>query len=96
MIIMIETTIAYPAIIATFVLMILVGIEPIMNYLEKLKEYKAARKEIEFDIRVWTDIAKSCDPISDASDKGYAIARLVILNHELEKLEEERKNVLCS
>ena len=53
---------------------------------EKLKNW-AEHKDIELNIRVWESIALSCDPVEDAYDKGYAIARLVIYHHELEELE---------
>lgn len=68
--------------------MLLVPIELSWDYIEKRKQYKAERKEIELNIRVWESIAKSCDSITEAYDKGYAIARLVIYHHELEELEE--------
>lgn len=88
--------IAFPAVLLAFIGMILVGIEPIIEYIVELRKQKAERNAIEFDIRVWTNVAKSCDPVEDAEDKGYAIARLVLLNHQLEQLEEKHKNDLCS
>lgn len=96
MIILIGDIIAYPAVVLAFIGMILVGIEPIIEYVVELRKQRAQRKAIEFDIRVWTSVAKSCDPVEDAEDKGYAIARLVLLNHELEQLEEKQKNDMCS
>ena len=96
MMILIGDIIAYPAVLLAFIGMILVGIEPIIEYAIERRKQKAQRNEIEYDMRVWTNIAKSCDPVEDAEDKGYAIARLVLLNHELEQLEEKQKNDLCS
>lgn len=96
MILLIGDIIAYPAVLLAFIGMILVGIEPIIEYVIERRKQRAQRNEIEYDMRVWTNIAKSCDPVDDAEDKGYAIARLVLLNHELEQLEEKQKNDLCS
>ncbi len=76
--------------------MLLVPVELGWDYIEKRKQYKAKRKDIKLKIRVWKSIALSCDPIEDAYDKGYAIARLVIYHHELEELENNRKIDLCS
>ena len=96
MMILIGDIIAYPAVLLAFIGMILVGIEPIIEYVIERRKQRAQRNELEYDMRVWTNIAKSCDPVDDAEDKGYAIARLVLLNHELEQLEEKQKNDLCS
>lgn len=63
----------------------------IIEELRQRREYKAARKALEFDARVWTSIAKSCDTIKDAEDRGYAVARLIITHHELEELEKSHQ-----
>ncbi len=63
----------------------------IIEELRQCREYKAARKALEFDARVWTSIAKSYDTIKDAEDRGYAVARLIITHHELEELEKSRQ-----
>ena len=76
--------------------MILVPVELAEEYFRRRRKYKKERKEIELNIRVWESIAKSCDSITEAYDKGYAIARLVIYHHELEELENSRKRYLCS
>lgn len=76
----------YTLIALAILAMLLVPIELSWDYIEKRKQYKAERKEIELNIRVWESIAKSCDSITEAYDKGYAIARLVIYHHELEEL----------
>ena len=76
--------------------MLLVPVEFSLEHIRSYRKYKAEHKDIELNIRVWTSIAKSCDPIEDAYDKGYAIARLVIYHHELELLENNRKRYLYS
>ena len=68
--------------------MLLVPAELYIGYLHNKKQYKAARQEIEYDIRVWESIAKSCDDIEEAYEKGYAIARLVIYHYRLDMLDE--------
>lgn len=68
-----------------------VPIEYLIGYLHERKAYRKAHDDIELNIRVWTSIAASCDPVRDACDKGYAIARLVIYHHELDELEKNRK-----
>lgn len=78
----------FPVIIAAIIAMLLVPAEIYIGYLHNKKEYKAARQEIENDIRVWKSIAKSCDDIKEAYEKGYAIARLVIYHHRLDMLDE--------
>ena len=86
----------YMLIAAAILAMLLVPVELSFEYIRKHREYKAEHKEIELNIRGWTSIAMSCDPVEDAYDKGYAIARLVIYHHELEELENNRKSELCS
>lgn len=76
--------------------MLLVPVELAEDYFRRRRKYKKERKEIELNIRVWESIAKSCDSITEAYDKGYAIARLVIYHHELEELENSRKRYLYS
>ena len=76
--------------------MLLVPVELSLEHIRSYRAYKAEHKDIELNIRVWTSIAKSCDPIEDAYDKGYAIARLVIYYHELELLENSRKKEIYS
>ena len=78
----------YVIITIAFIAMLLVPVELSSEYIRKHREYKNQKKQIELDIRVWTSIAKSCDPVEDAYDKGYAIARLVIYHHELDMLEK--------
>ena len=78
----------YVIITIAFIAMLLVPVELSSEYIRKHREYKNQKEQIELDIRVWTSIAKSCDPVEDAYDKGYAIARLVIYHHELDMLEK--------
>ena len=86
----------YVLIAIAILAMILVPVELASEYIQKSRQYKAEHKDIELNIRVWESIALSCDPVEDAYDKGYAIARLVIYHHELEELENNRKRDLCS
>lgn len=86
----------YALIAIAILAMLLVPVELASEHIRKRRQYKAERKDIELNIRVWESIAMSCDPVEDAYDKGYAIARLVIYYHELEELEENRKRELCS
>lgn len=86
----------YAIITVAILAMLLVPVELSTEFIRKRKKYKAEHKEIELNIRVWTSIAMSCDPVEDAYDKGYAIARLVIYHHELEELENNRQRELCS
>ena len=86
----------YTLIASAIIAMLLVPVEFAQEYIRSYREYKNQKKQIEFDIRVWTSIAKSCDPIEDAYDKGYAIARLVIYHHELDMLEQSQKETVCS
>ena len=79
------------AAIATYAiaLMLAAPAGAIIEELRQRREYKAARKALEFDARVWTSIAKSCDTIKDAEDRGYAIARLVLVHHDIEVLDRD-------
>lgn len=86
----------YAIIAAAVVGIIGVPTEYLIGYLRERKAYRKAHEDIELNIRVWTSIAASCDPVEDTYDKGYAIARLVIYHHELEELENNRKRDLCS
>lgn len=93
---MLTYILTYTLIVCAIAAMLLVPVEFAQEYIRRYREYKQKHKDIELNIRVWTSIAKSCDPIEDAYDKGYAIARLVIYYHELEELENNRKEYLCS
>lgn len=86
----------YTLIAVAAVAMLLTPVEMAKEYIMKYREYRTAKQNTEYDIRVWTSIAKSYDPVEEATDKGYAIARLVIYHHQLDELEKDRKNYLCS
>lgn len=86
----------YILIAISILAMLLLPVELSSEYIRKRRQYKQEHKGIELNIRVWTSIALSCDPVEDAYDKGYAIARLVIYHHELEELENSRKRYLYS
>lgn len=88
--------ITYTLIVCVIAAMLLVPVEFAQEYIQRYREYKWKRIDIELNIRIWASIAKSCDPVEEAFDKGYAIARLVIYYHELEELENNRKEYLCS
>ena len=88
--------IVYTVIAIAVLAILLTPVEAAQKYIKQYRAYRKAKKEIEFNIRVWTSIAKSYDPVKEASDKGYAIARIVIYHHDLEELEENRKRELCS
>ena len=86
----------YILIAISILAMLLLPVELSSEYIRKRRQYKQEHKDIELNIRVWTSIALSCDPVEDAYDKGYAIARLVIYHHELEELEDNRKReIIC-
>lgn len=86
----------YIIIACVFLAILLTPVEMAQEFIRRRREFKKAKNGIEYNIRTWTSIAKSCDPIEEASDKGYAIARLVIYHHELDELIEDRKRELCS
>lgn len=76
----------------------------VLDYIEELhhkavacsqlhKYRKRERERLAYEIRVWTIIAKECDSCTQAEDKGYAIARLVNLHHQLEELDNKRRSI---
>ena len=75
-------------------------IDYITDALQKIAECRqlhkyldAERDRLAFEIQVWTIIAKECDSCTQAEDKGYAIARLVNLHHQLEELDNKRRSI---
>lgn len=90
------TTVAYIAIALAIVAILLLPAELAAAHIGEWCEYKRAHKDIEYNIQVWTSVAKSYDSITEAVDKGMAIAQLVILHHQLSELEANRKKHLCS
>lgn len=57
------------------------------------KYFKAEHNRLAFEAQVWTIIAKECDSCTQAEEKGYAIARLVNLHHQLEELDNKRRSI---
>ena len=90
------TILIYMLIAASVLAILLVPAELAQEYIEEHREYVSSKKLLEHHIRVWTSIAKGCDPVAEAYDKGYAIARLVIYHHQLEELEKDHETDLCS
>jgi hypothetical protein len=41
---------------------------------------------------IWKIIAQETDPIENAEDRGYAVARVLSLQHELNALEGGKQN----
>ncbi|MCR5707088.1 MAG: hypothetical protein K6G82_02315 [Ruminococcus sp.] len=85
---------------ATIISIPLTVIDYIADLFEKVGECirlhrfrRAERKRITFEIEVWTLIAKDYDSNTQAEDKGYAIARLVNLYHQLEELDNKRRSI---
>ena len=85
----------YILIAIAFIGIIGVPCEYLIGYIRQFRQFKAERSAIEYNIRVWESIAKSCNSIDEAYEKGYAIARLIIYHHELEMLIEAFENGLC-
>ena len=90
------TAAAYIIIASAITAMLLLPIELATAHIGEWRKHKRAHKDIEYNIKVWTSIAKSCDSFIEAVDKGMAIAQLVILYHQLDELKADRKRHLCS
>lgn len=43
-------------------------------------------KKLKINIKAWTNIAKRYDPVTEASNRGLAVARVLNLQHELDRL----------
>jgi hypothetical protein len=69
---------------------IVVGLDKLCSRIDELAERRKRRRELLNEYRKWYDKAKSCDNFSGAVDKGKAIARLIVLNHELKKLDKKK------
>ena len=89
-------TVTHIIIALAIVAMLLLPAELAAAHIGERREYKRAHKDIERSIKLWTSIAKSYDSITEAVDKGIAIAQLVILHHQLDELKADRKRRLCS
>lgn len=86
----------YIIIAVAIVAMLLVPAEAAAGYIRSYIAYREKYKEIEYHISAWTTIAKRYDSITEATSKGYAIAKVVLYRHLLEELQEERKRDMCS
>ena len=94
---------AFPFLMFTMAVIVsipLTLIDYITDALQKIAEcrqlhkyFKAEHNRLAFEIQVWTIIAKECDSCTQAEDKGYAIARLVNLHHQLEELDNKRRSI---
>lgn len=69
---------------------IAVSLDKLCSRLDELAERRKRRRELLNEYRKWYDKAKSCDNFGGAVDKGKAIARLIVLNHELKKLDKKK------
>lgn len=69
---------------------IVVGLDKLCSRLDELAERRKRRRKLLNEYRKWYDKAKSCDNFGGAVDKGKAIARLIVLNHELKKLDKKK------
>ena len=69
---------------------IVVGLDKLCSRLDELIERRNRRRELLDEYRKWYDKAKSCDNFGGAVDKGKAIAQLIIIRHELKKLDKKK------
>lgn len=69
---------------------IVVGLDKLCSRLDELTERRKRRRELLNEYRKWYDKAKSCDNFGGAVDKGKAIAQLIIIRHELKKLDKKK------
>lgn len=69
---------------------IVVGLDKLCSRLDELIERRKRRRELLNEYRKWYDKAKSCDNFGGVVDKGKAIARLIIIRHELKKLDKKK------
>ena len=69
---------------------IVVGLEKLCSWLDEFIERRKRRKELFNEYHKWYDKAKSCDNFGGAVDKGKAIAQLIIIRHELKKIDKKK------
>lgn len=69
---------------------IVVGLDKLCSRIDELIERRKRRRELLNEYRKWYDKAKSCDNFGGAVDKGKAIAQLIIIRHELKKLDKKK------
>lgn len=69
---------------------VIISFEKLIVKLDELEERRKRKKKLRHDIKAWTIIAMNYDSVTEAYDKGYAIARLTVLYHELDVMEWKR------
>ncbi|MCM1009170.1 MAG: hypothetical protein NC485_14875 [Ruminococcus flavefaciens] len=69
---------------------IVVGLDKLCSRLDEFIERRKRRKELLNEYRKWYDKALSCDNFGGAVDKGKAIAQLIIIRHELKKIDKKK------
>lgn len=69
---------------------IVVELDKLCSRLDEFTERRKLRRELLAEYRKWYDKAKSCDNFGGAIDKGKAIARLIVINHEIEKIDKKK------
>lgn len=84
---MYEIAITFAITLMCFVVIpnMIVGYDHFCDWLDQRRERKQLRTSLETDYQIWYTIAANED---DPLEKGYAIARLIIINHELEVVNE--------
>ena len=58
---------AYILVGICIIAMLLVPVEMAQEFIRERREYRAAKKDISLNIRVWTSIAKSCETLRSSS-----------------------------
>lgn len=69
---------------------IVVELDKLCIRLDEFVERRKLRRRLLNEYRKWYDKAVSCDNFGGAVDKGKAIARLIIIRNELEKLDKKK------
>ncbi len=75
--------------LATAVIAIYVGgMETIIQLLDEWEERRRQRRKLRKEYNYWYDKAQSCSDFGKAAeDKGWAIACMAVIQHELSRLE---------
>ena len=69
---------------------IVVVLDKLCVRLDELVERRKRRRELLNKYRKWYDKAKSCDNFGGVIDKSKAIAQLIVIRHELKKLDKKK------
>ena len=69
---------------------IVVSLDKLCSQLDELTERRKRRRELLNEYRKWYDKAVSCDNFGGVIDKSKAIAQLIIIRHELKKLDKKK------